>query len=102
MNRIRWAALALVTTLLLAPAAGASPRADGDGDPAPLARIADWLAGVWRVITGADSAEGERGPEIDPNGLAAPPGGGGAAGESGGGAQGQCSGDCGPEIDPNG
>jgi len=103
MRSMRWTALVLATVLLGAPAASAAPREGGAGEaPAPLARLADWFGGVWRVAFGGDAAGGDRGAEIDPNGLAAPPGGGGASGGSGGGTQGQCSGECGPDIDPNG
>jgi hypothetical protein len=104
MNRIRCTALALATTLLLALAASATPREEGAGEPAAaFKQMEDWFAGVWRAVTGADSTEAERGADIDPNGLAAPPiGSGGSAGESEAGVQGECDGDCGPAIDPNG
>jgi len=103
MRSIRWTALVILVALLAAPAAGAASREGGAGEPpAPLARLADWLGGVWWVIFGAGSTDGDCGPDIDPNGLVGPPQSAGCPGEGEAGMDGQSTGDRGPDIDPDG
>lgn len=100
------AACLLLVTAWAAPAA-AAPRA---AEPAPWAQPLAWFAGLIEAIFGAD---GDLGPEMDPNGLQAGSGdlgpgmdpNGLEAGDLGPGMDPdglQADGDLGPDMDPNG
>ncbi len=88
------AALTLLITLTLAPAAGAAPRG--------LAESAGWWAALWSWLAPAGLGTwAKAGPIYDPDGQrSAPPSGPLGRGEADGGRQGHTK--AGPGYDPNG